>query len=174
MSFHAYLRQSMDANKTAPIHSPQFIPPLDEFDFKIKKCPAKTHDPFPAGICSKCQPSAISLQSQTFRMVDHVEFENAALVDEFISSWRQTGVQRLGYLYGRYEPYPVIPLGIKAVVSAIYEPLQQGFVDGIEVDMSSSIKELDEMAAKLDLCRVGFFSNLILILDWRYLYRLIR
>jgi nuclear protein localization family protein 4 len=80
MSFHAYLRSVMDANKTAPLHSPQFIHPLDEHDFTVKKCPSKTHEPYPLGICSKCQPSAISLQSQTFRMVDHVEFESASMV----------------------------------------------------------------------------------------------
>ncbi len=70
-------------------------------------------------------------------MVDHVEFETAAIVDQFISFWRQTGLQRFGWLYGRYERYDVVPLGIKAVVSAIYEPPQANAVDGVELQQDA-------------------------------------
>ncbi len=65
MSFHAYLKQAMTLNKTAPVTSAQFVPPLDDYEFKIKTpCPSKMHDPFPGGICTKCQPSSATLQSQ--------------------------------------------------------------------------------------------------------------
>ncbi len=47
MSFHAYLKQSITQNKTAPVTSDQFVPPLDDYEFKIKTpCPSKTHGPF--------------------------------------------------------------------------------------------------------------------------------
>ncbi|KAI8843214.1 NPL4 family-domain-containing protein [Chytriomyces cf. hyalinus JEL632] len=126
MSFHAYLKQAIIANKTPPVDSSHFIPPLDEQSHLVKDpCPAKTHEKFPKGICTKCQPSAITLTAQNFRMVDHVEFESPAIVEGFIKYWRSTGAQRFGLLYGRYEPYTEkVPLGVKAVVSAIYEPPQ--------------------------------------------------
>lgn len=61
---------------------------------------------------------------QRYRHVDYVMFENASIVDRFLNYWRRTGNQRLGIMYGRYEPHKDTPLGIKATVAAIYEPPQ--------------------------------------------------
>lgn len=59
-----------------------------------------------------------------YRHVDNIMFEDRLIVDRFIDGWRKTGVQRIGFLYGRYEVYDEVPLGIRAVVAAIYEPPQ--------------------------------------------------
>jgi nuclear protein localization family protein 4 len=51
-------------------------------------------------------------------------FENSQIVDKFLNFWRTSGLQRSGLLFGKYEAYEGVPLGIRAVVSAIYEPPQ--------------------------------------------------
>ena len=70
---------------------------------------------------------------QTYRHVDNIMFENANIVDNFLLFWRTTGRQRLGFLYGRYEVFPDVPLGIRAVVCAIYEPSQESTRDSIKL-----------------------------------------
>lgn len=88
--------------------------------------------------------------------MDHVEFSTAGIIDNFIGYWRSTGLQRFGYMYGRYEPYPEVPLGIKAVVEAIYEPAQEGDSEGLKLDSPiEGEKCADEMAAACGLQRVG-------------------
>ncbi|KAJ3041408.1 nuclear protein localization protein 4 [Rhizophlyctis rosea] len=156
LSFHAYLRQVTDQNKTPAVTNPQFLPPLEDPDFKVKvPCPSG-HAPFPKAICSKCQPSSVTLQQQTFRMTDHVEFEVPELMENFINFWRQTGLQRFGYLYGRFEPYSEVPLGIKAVVCAIYEPPQDNMVDGVQLQLPDPREqEVDGIAKALGLTKVG-------------------
>lgn len=51
-------------------------------------------------------------------------FDSHSVVDKFIEGWRRSGQQRIGYLIGQYQEYSDVPLGIRAVVSAIYEPPQ--------------------------------------------------
>ncbi|KAF9998345.1 nuclear protein localization protein 4 [Entomortierella chlamydospora] len=59
-------------------------------------------------------------------------------------------------MYGRYEPYPEVPLGIKAVVEAIYEPPQEGDSEGLKLeDPIEGEKRADEMASACGLQRVG-------------------
>jgi hypothetical protein len=65
-----------------------------------------------------------TLKKQPYRHVDNIMFENGEMVNRFLNYWRKSGQQRAGLLYGRYEAYDGVPLGIRAVVSAIYEPPQ--------------------------------------------------
>jgi len=88
-------------------------------------------------------------------MVDHVEFSSPSHIEDFINYWRSTGLQRFGYMYGRYEPYPDVPLGIKAVVEAIYEPPQEGEVDGISLTLPwNEEKTIDDAADACGLTKV--------------------
>ncbi|KAJ1981560.1 nuclear protein localization protein 4 [Dimargaris verticillata] len=138
-------------------------PPLEEPNFKVKVPCSAGHPSWPESICTKCQPSAITLQRQNFRLVDHVSFATSGMVDRYIQYWRQTGCQRFAYLYGHYEPYTEkVPLGIQAVVEAIYEPPQQDLVDGLTVDMQWAAEaEVDKLAQLCGLVKVGMiFSDL--------------
>ncbi|KAF9160319.1 nuclear protein localization protein 4 [Actinomortierella ambigua] len=155
MSFHAYLRKlGAHTKKSGTAYTT--LPALEEPSFKVKTDCSSGHPAWPASICTKCQPSAITLQSQPFRMVDHVEFSSAGIIDNFIHYWRSTGLQRFGYMYGRYEPYTEVPLGIKAVVEAIYEPPQEGDSEGVRIeDPIEGEKRADEMATACGLQKVG-------------------
>jgi nuclear protein localization family protein 4 len=155
LSFHSYIRKLIAENKATSKNNRGYLPPLEDQDFKIKpNCSG--HLPYPKGICSKCQPSAVTLQSQTFRMVDHVEFDSSKLIDNFLQFWRNTGCQRFGYLFGKYMPYSEIPLGVKAVVSAIYEPPQECAIDGIQLELpDNKMDQVLSVAKSLGLEIVG-------------------
>lgn len=163
ISFHSYVRE-LNALTNKSENGSSYIAPLSQPCFKIDKHCKNGHEPWPKGICSKCQPSAITLKQQEFRMVDHVEFQDSELINQFIEAWRQTGMQRFAYMLGRYEKYDATPLGIKAVVEAIYEPPQHDEQDGLTMDMElvkTEMEHINEIASQMKLSCIGLvFTDL--------------
>lgn len=133
MSYHSYLKK-LHASIPTSAQASTYIPPLSVPSYAVQvPCSSGSHPSWPAGICTKCQPSAVTLSRQTYRMTDHVEFATPSLIEGLLSFWRSTGTQRYGYLLGSYEAYDKVPMGIKAVVEAIHEPPQEPHADGITV-----------------------------------------
>ncbi|XP_033108064.1 nuclear protein localization protein 4 homolog [Anneissia japonica] len=156
MSFHTYIRKLKGgADKGKFIN-------LENLSCKIKtNCPTG-HAPWPEGICTNCQPSPVTLDRQMYRHVDNVMFENGSVIDHFLEYWRKTGFQRIGYMLGRYDIHKDVPLGIKAIVSTIYEPPQRATANSVELLLDPKNETLDRIANKLGLRKVGWiFTDLI-------------
>lgn len=93
-------------------------------------------------------------------------FENGQIVENFLNYWRKSGEQRMGLLYGRYEPYDGVPLGIKAVVSAIYEPPQTTSISQIELTLPDPNQDkINNLARKLGLKCIGWIFTDLLKMD---------
>ncbi|XP_053671095.1 nuclear protein localization protein 4 homolog [Anopheles nili] len=154
-SFHSFLKK-----QTSGMTRGKFVA-FEDLNCKIKSG-CRDHPPWPKGICSKCQPSAITLNRQPYRHVDNVMFENTGIVERFLNYWRTTGHQRIGFLFGMYEIHPDVPLGIRARVAAIYEPPQESNRDSIRLLEDVHDAEVDELARALGLQRVGWiFTDLL-------------
>lgn len=150
LSLHAHLRKLAQASRSKPAGAL-----LEEPNFSLPSTCTGQHPPYPEGICTKCQPSAIILNTQPFRMVDHVELDSPRLIEDFLAGWRASGYQRFGWLLGRYDVYEGVPLGIKAVVQAIYEPPQDGSVDGFQLLEDNCAEQALALSGHLGMAPVG-------------------
>ncbi|CAL1196295.1 unnamed protein product [Candida parapsilosis] len=138
ISYHAYLNQQMAKFNKKELAS-SYIAPLDNPNYAIDLSCSEGHQP----------------------MIDHLEYANHSILNDFINVWRVSGVQRFGYLYGRYEKFEKVPMGIKAVVEAIVEPPQSDELDGITLSDWPDEQLVDEIAAKLGIYKVGIvFTDL--------------
>lgn len=154
LSFHCYLRRL-----TSGVDRGKFLN-LEDLRCKIREN-CLDHPPWPAGICTKCQPSAVTLSRQPYRHVDNVMFDHPGIVDRFLDGWRLSGRQRAGLLLGQYTEYEDVPLGIRAVVSAVYEPPQESTRHSIELLEDPHQLAMQELATHLGLQQVGWiFTDL--------------
>jgi len=154
-SFHAHLRKL-----TGGVTKDKYV--FLENLSCIVKPNCGEHAPYPKGLCSKCQPSPVTLNRQTYRHVDNIMFENAGIVDRFLNYWRRTGHQRAGFMYGVYEQHPAVPLGIRARVTAIYEPPQVSSTNSLELQEDPYEEVISEITNKLGLSRIGWiFTDLV-------------
>ncbi|CAF1251123.1 unnamed protein product [Adineta ricciae] len=159
MSFRAYIRKLQSSS-----HSDRTtFASLENISCSIKdKCPTG-HAPWPKGVCTKCQPNPVTLMRQSYRHVDNIMFENGNMVNRFLNYWRLSGHQRIGFLYGRYEVYDGVPLGVRAVIAAIYEPPQETSRDSVKLNLPDPHEALiDDLARRLNVRRIGWiFTDLV-------------
>lgn len=114
----------------------------DVFDYRPRVCKDHTDKTK----CSRCMDRQITLVSQVYRRIDHVEFDNQYCVENFVNAWRDSGRQRIGLLVGRLQEHSDVPMGRKAVVSCIWEVDQENFPDGAVLNRIPSRFLSDEMS----------------------------
>ncbi|KAI6243005.1 hypothetical protein M3Y99_00211400 [Aphelenchoides fujianensis] len=157
MSFHAYVRKLTDLHGKGT----QLKKPLENVNCQLDLNCTNGHQPYPLGICTKCRPPSLTLNRQIFRHVDNITIENEDVVNRFLDFWRRSSHQRVGFLIGRYEPFLDVPLGIKAIVTAIYEPPQQSSESSVSFEGDPHEAAVDRLCGWLGMQRVGWiFTDL--------------
>ncbi|KAM0673028.1 nuclear protein localization protein 4 [Gurleya vavrai] len=103
---------------------------LEPLNYEKKECDRHGNNV----VCSSCQQKSVALMPQVYRMIDHIEFDNRSVIDYFVSFWRGSNRQRVGFLIGKEENYDLVPMGKKVKVSWIYECGQENFPDGFFIE----------------------------------------
>lgn len=136
--FHAWLRQ-----KQYNTHVNQVF--LEDVSYRINMDEVSSKERL-----------SVTLERQPFRHVDHILIERPSIIGDLVEKWRLDGKDRCGYLIGKYIHDPNhVPLGITAVVSALYEPPQ--IFDGVPKLLKDKNEEkVDEIIKKYGFQRVGY------------------
>ncbi|CEM15003.1 unnamed protein product [Vitrella brassicaformis CCMP3155] len=109
-------------------------------------------------------PPAVTLKHQPYRHVDHLELMNISEMQNFCSYWTdkcELATQRGGWLYGYYVEDSHYPMGMRAVLEAIYEPPQVEVGEGIQFLDDPFHATVEAVAGRLGLERIGYiFTHL--------------
>ena len=92
------------------------------------------------------------------RHIDYVSFMNPEEMSKFVLYWQNLNCleQRVAFLYGYYCEDPNYPMGVRAIVEAIYEPPQIGDTHGFEILHDELTEYIDILASSLKLQKIGW------------------
>ncbi|KRX01320.1 hypothetical protein PPERSA_11767 [Pseudocohnilembus persalinus] len=158
-----WFERTLKCKNTHPKHEKcPYCTPFENMSYKVKR-DCKNHAPFPKSMCAHCIPPSITLKRQAYRHIDFCSIMNVKEIGGLVSHWikKDFQEQRFGFLYGYYAEDPNYPLGIRAVVEAVFEPKQHGDVSGYVV-MEDPLKEsADRIATSLGLELIGqIYTNI--------------
>lgn len=154
-NFGQIIKPKEKSGSEIPIQSRAF---LKEFSYSYKvnrNC--KNHAPYPAAMCSACIPPSIQMKRQIYRHVDYAQIMNGPEVGGLIRHWFSNGTQRVGYLYGYYAEDPTYPLGVRAIIEAMYEPPQENDFNSSVILHDDKHNIVNRIAKALGLQRIGYF-----------------
>eukprot|EP00914_Ancora_sagittata_P002977 GHVO01006194.1.p1 GENE.GHVO01006194.1~~GHVO01006194.1.p1 ORF type:complete len:502 (-),score=88.70 GHVO01006194.1:58-1563(-) len=109
-------------------------------------------------------PSSVTLKHQQYRHVDHLEFMAIDSIHNFVQYWKgplNMDTQRAGLMYGYFRNDEHYVKGVRAVVEAIYEPMQHS--DGVSVRLLPDPNQpsVDAIASFMGLEPIGWiFTHL--------------
>lgn len=146
-------------------HSPQTVcamcaPPRQPSFTGLASCD-RGHQPWPRGVCTHCAPPTAVLRPQEYRHVDGISLPSA-MIEGFYRRWTledRREVMRCALLFGRVIPEEKDienPDGVRAVVSALYEPPQKRLPDGVRLLRDEAETRILELAAAAGLIPVGW------------------
>lgn len=108
-------------------------------------------------------PPPLTLDMQKYRHVDHLEYQGADELKQFVGYWQKHEMltQRVGFMYGYYIKDATYDDGIRAVLEAIYEPPQRSEGARPLLLEDPLLETVDGVAAALGLERIGWiFTSL--------------
>ncbi|KAI5171699.1 nuclear protein localization protein 4 [Nematocida sp. LUAm3] len=97
----------------------------------------RTHGP--DARCNKCLPKEITITSQIFRPVDHIEIDDRTILERLVSERKGSQKQVIYLLVGRYSEYSEVAKGVKAKVFGTLPIEYTGLKDGMVLNPNDDI-----------------------------------